>query len=219
MKLNWYVFSVSYPSPVFQFVYIVLIFSRHCQHSAFDSFFFSFSFWLWLLLSCPPVWVEILKGLKKKFKLNFCVTSFEKISLSSIWLGFCCRFLVFVILLYYFFVANDGVCICARPYERFEQFNKLQFDTNDFFPLRNLIELIIKYNSMFFSLSVFFSFYLFSFALLPGKGWWLIMVRFIRGIPFGFVVYALNISYNQMVKWKHTSDKIRFVVHTFDIIR
>lgn len=59
---------------------------------------------------------------------------------------------------YYIIFVNDGVCICARPFERFEQFNKVQFNTKDSFSLRNLIELIIKYNFMFLSLSVFFSF-------------------------------------------------------------
>lgn len=74
---------------------------------------------------------------------------------------------------------------------------------------------------MFFSPSAFSFFVLFFFFFLL-FGLWLvrchwarsygIMVRFMRGILFGFVVYSLNFSFNQMVEWKHASDKIRFVV-------
>lgn len=53
------------------YIYIYISFAL----SAFSIWFFFFSslssFWLWLLLSCPPVWVEILKGLKKNLNWIF----------------------------------------------------------------------------------------------------------------------------------------------------
>lgn len=122
---------------------------------------------------------------------------------------FLLSFSLFFLFILSYYLLSLMACAFVRVHLKGSNHSVMFNSIPKIFSLRDLIELIIKYNSMFFLSFAFLSFFL-SFVTgqsLRADG---IMVRFIRGVPvYSFIRWTFHsIEWSNPIKFDLSSDSV-----------